>query len=168
MYSLQQSQSKEHNAYFYIVIGIFIDYLNFTLTIYSKVSKSIYFLRSVKNVLTPSALKSICYSIVHSHYIYGIQIWSCTSCPSNLINGLAVKQKADQNNQWWQLQSPHSNLCTIFLTMWLKNEDRRQEDHPILRNHTELFIPPSRLLSTDKNFPRSAFPIFGVLSLMPS
>ena len=59
MYSLQQSQSKEHNAYFYIVIGIFIDYLNFTLTIYSKVSKSIYFLRSVKNVLTPSALKSI-------------------------------------------------------------------------------------------------------------
>ena len=100
MYSLQQSQSKEHNAYFYIVIGIFIDYLNFTLTIYSKVSKSIYFLRSVKNVLTPSALKSICYSIVHSHYIYGIQIWSCTSCPSKLINGLAVKQKADQNNQW--------------------------------------------------------------------
>ena len=51
-----------------------------------------FFLRSVKHFLPQTALKSIYYAIIHSHFVYGIQIWSCTS-PSNL-NIRSVKQKA--------------------------------------------------------------------------
>ena len=42
----------------------------------SKVSKSIFFLRSVKNFLPAAALKSIYFSIIHSHFVYGNQIWN--------------------------------------------------------------------------------------------
>ena len=77
-------------------LGIFIDpALNFKFhlqSICSKVSKSMFFLRSVKKFLPAPALKSIYYAIIHSHFVYGIQIWSCTS-PSNL-NALIIKQKA--------------------------------------------------------------------------
>ena len=62
-------------------LGIFIDpLLNFKFhidTIISKISRSMYFLRSVKHVLTPPALKSICYSLIHLHFVYGIHTWSC-------------------------------------------------------------------------------------------
>ena len=42
-----------------------------------------FFLRSVKNFLMAAVLKSIYFAIVHSHFVYGNQIWSCKS-PSNL------------------------------------------------------------------------------------
>ena len=114
-----------------------------------------------------------------------LHIAQCTS-PSNL-NGLAVKQKAavriingENYNahtaplfkksavlplpmlvEFFKLQFMHNflnkNLPKSFETMWLRNEERRQEDHRILRSHTELFIPPSRLTSTEK-FPLFSFP----------
>ncbi len=51
----------------------------------------LYFLRSTKNFLTFNALKFVYYALFHSHLIYGIQIWSCTSL--NNISPLIVKQK---------------------------------------------------------------------------
>ena len=50
-----------------------------------------YFLRAVKNILSQQALKSIYYAIVHSHFIYGIHIWNCTS--QRNLNNLFSKQK---------------------------------------------------------------------------
>ena len=50
-----------------------------------------YFLRSVKHVLTPPALKSIYYSLIHSHFVYGIHTWSCSNPGS--ISKLFLKQK---------------------------------------------------------------------------
>ena len=46
----------------------------------------------VKNILTPSALKSVYYSLLHSHFIYGIQIW-CSTSDTN-FNCLYIKQKS--------------------------------------------------------------------------
>ena len=48
------------------------------------------------------------------------------------------------------------NLCTISSTK-IYQCPLKQEDHRILRSHTELFIPPSRLTSTEK-FPLFSFP----------
>ena len=77
-------------------LGIFIDpSLNFKYhigTIVSKISKSMYFLRSVKNILSLQALKSVYYSLIHAHFVYGIQVWSCTN-KSNLEN-LYIKHKS--------------------------------------------------------------------------
>ena len=178
-------------------LGIFIDpALNFKFhlqSICSKVSKSMFFLRSVKNFLPAPALKSIYYAIIHSHFVYGIQIWSCTS-PSNL-NALIIKQKAavrivnnstynshtepifkslsilplDNLIEYFKLQFMFSflngSLPRSFDSTWIRNESREGGDHrPVLRNHQDIFIPPSRLTSTDKfpffNFPRiwSSFP----------
>ena len=76
-------------------LGVFIDpLLNFKFhidTLIGKISKSMYFLRCVKHVLTVPALKSVYYSTIHSHFIYAIHIWSCSNL-SNL-NRLFAKQK---------------------------------------------------------------------------
>ena len=64
-------------------LGVFIDpLLNFKFhidTLIGKISKSMYFLRCVKHVLTVPALKSVYYSTIHSHFIYAIHIWSCSN-----------------------------------------------------------------------------------------
>ena len=170
-------------------LGIFIDpLLNFKFhidTIISKISKSMYFLRSVKHVLTPPALKSIYYSLIHSHFVYGIHTWSCSNPGS--ISKLFLKQKMAIriiNNatfnahteplfkklnilplskliDFFKLQFMHRftlrEIPSSFYTTWVKNEERRRQDELVLRNQNDLFIPPTRLASTE-NFPLSSFP----------
>jgi hypothetical protein len=58
----------------------------------SKISKGLFVLRSAKNILSPKALKALYYSLIHSHLVYCIQIWSCGN--QNAVNGLFIKQKA--------------------------------------------------------------------------
>ena len=59
----------------------------------------------------------------------------------------------------------NGELPGSFEFTWIRNENREGANlRPLLRNHTDIFIPPSRLISTDKfplfNFPRvwSSFP----------
>lgn len=48
-------------------------------------------MRKSKNILPEQAMKSLYYSLFHSHLIYCIQIWSCTS--HAIIKPLVTKQK---------------------------------------------------------------------------
>jgi hypothetical protein len=57
----------------------------------SKIYKSLYILKTAKNILSPKALKSLYYSPVHSHLVYCIQICSCGY--QNLTNSLFTKEK---------------------------------------------------------------------------
>ena len=61
-------------------LGVFFDLnLNFKYhvdLIISKVSRALNILRTVKNVLTEKALKSLYYSLIHCHLIYSMPIWS--------------------------------------------------------------------------------------------
>ncbi len=67
----------------------------------SKVSRALYILRTVKNMLTPSALKSIYYKLFHFHLIwvemmcfhliYAMPIW--TICNLQFQKDLLIKQK---------------------------------------------------------------------------
>ena len=169
-------------------LGIYIDpLLSFKYhisTISSKLSKSLYFLRAVKYILTPSAFKSVYYSLLHSHFIYGIQIWSSISDTN--FNCLYIKQKsairiinsAKYNSHseplfkksrilplpklvdFFKLQFFHNyvfnQLPSSFANLWPRNEERRQ-DQAILRNHLAYAVPSSRLTSTEK-FPFFSFP----------
>ncbi len=76
-------------------LGLQIDPdLNFkthTTQIIKKISSALYFLRTAKNFVTEKALKSIYFSLIHSHIIYAIQIWS--SCSQNIINKIFTLQK---------------------------------------------------------------------------
>ena len=145
-----------------------------------------YFLRSVKNILTPQALKAAYYAIVHSHFIYGIQVWSCTNL-SNL-NGLIKKQKsairtichAKYNEHteplfknlniiplnllidYFKLQFMYrfcsATLPNSFTNTWQMNSDRLQGNERMqLRNYNEIYVPTTRLTSTEK-FPLIAYP----------
>ena len=151
----------------------------------SKVSKSMFFLRSAKNLVSPQTLKTIYYAIVHPHFIYCIQIWSCTN-PGNLKtlvlkqkNAIRIINEASFNAhteplfkkskilplpslvQFFKLQIMHqftlNALPQSFSSTWIRNSDRRNEDQPILRNHLEFFIPPCRL-SSSNFFPTVNFP----------
>ena len=62
-------------------------------TLSSKLSKSLHFLRAAKNIVTTSALKSVYYSLLHSHFIHGIQVWSSTATSN--FKCLYIKQKTD-------------------------------------------------------------------------
>lgn len=57
----------------------------------SKISKSLFALRQVKNILSDSALLSLYFSTVHCHLVYGIQIWGSAS--QSTLNELFKKQK---------------------------------------------------------------------------
>jgi len=129
-----------------------------------KISNSLYFLRAAKNILTKKALTTVYYSLVHTHLIYAIQIWSC--CSSSLIKSLFVKQKNAIriiNNtsynahteslfksckilplpsliSFFKIQFMHrfsqGQLPASFVEVWLTNEGRRRhlEGNPNLRD----------------------------------
>ena len=126
-----------------------------------------YFLRSVKHVLTPPALKSIYYSLIHSHFVYGIHTWSCSNPGS--ISKLFLKQKMAIriiNNatfnahteplfkklnilplskliDYFKLQFMHRftlrEIPSSFNNTWVKNEERRRQDERVLRNQNDFF-----------------------------
>ncbi len=64
-------------------LGVYFDCdLNFKFHIRficGKISRALYILRTCKNILSPKALKTLYYSLVHCHLIYGNQIWSSAS-----------------------------------------------------------------------------------------
>jgi hypothetical protein len=162
-------------------LGVSLDSsLNFQYhikNISAKLSKALYILRSVKNMLTADSLKTIYYSLFHCHLIYCLPIWSCTS-QSNL-KCLITQQKSavrliSQANYnahseplfkkqkilpleklvlFFNLQIIHKfkfgYLPVSFSNVWCTNEDRRNEEYEItLRNQSQLNIPFARLSSS--------------------
>ena len=59
--------------------------------IHSKLSKTMYILRTVKNFLPEKALKSIYYSLFHSHLVYCLPVWSSAS--QSLLKKITILQK---------------------------------------------------------------------------
>jgi hypothetical protein len=84
-------------------LGVFFDpALNFKYhvqKIMSKLSRALYILRTVKNLLTPHTLKSLYYTLFHCHLIYAMPIW--TICNLQLQKDLHIKQKNGNQNCCW-------------------------------------------------------------------
>jgi hypothetical protein len=76
-------------------LGVFFDsQLNFKYHISQlskKLSNAIFSLRRAKNLLPPSTLKTLYYSLFHCHLVYAIEIWSCV--PPSILKPLITKQK---------------------------------------------------------------------------
>ena len=76
-------------------LGVYFDpQLNFKYhlkTINAKMSRALFALRQVKNFLSKQALLSLYTATIHSHLIYGIQIWGSASKSS--LNEISKKQK---------------------------------------------------------------------------
>jgi hypothetical protein len=61
-------------------------------TICTRVTRALYMLRTCKNFLSEKSLKTLYYSLVHCHLVYGNQIWGCAN--ESVITDLCCKQKA--------------------------------------------------------------------------
>jgi len=72
---------------YYKLLGVLLDenltFNDHVSCLCSKLSRSIYCLNKVKNFLPPQALKTLYFSLIHSHLLYCLTIYSCTS-KSNL------------------------------------------------------------------------------------
>jgi hypothetical protein len=77
-------------------LGVYFDpNLNFKFhlkQLSSKLSRALFQIRRVKNILSKEALKTLYFSLFHCHIVYAIEIWSLAS--KSLINDLVLKQKA--------------------------------------------------------------------------
>ena len=77
------------------MLGVYLDEnLSFSYHVkyvLAKISKSLFLMRSAKNVLSSKALRSVYYALIHSHLLYCLPAYSCTS--NSNINSLFVKQK---------------------------------------------------------------------------
>jgi hypothetical protein len=171
-------------------LGVFFDpQLSFKYhveLIISKVSRALFILRTVKNILTPNALKSLYYSLIHCHLIYASPIWSI--CNQQLQNDLFKKQKLAIRSIAGLKYNDHTEpsfkkleilpipslidfftiqfmqrfvqrfLPAAFDDTWTTNAIRREgQSHICLRNDNNLFIPPARLSQTD-NHPLTNLP----------
>jgi hypothetical protein len=76
-------------------LGVYLDpKLNFKYhvsQIANKISRSLYVIQAAKNLLTKKALKTLYYSLIHSHLVYAIHVWS--SAPTSTLNCLVKLQK---------------------------------------------------------------------------
>ena len=76
-------------------LGVYFDpQLNFRYhiaQISKKLSYAIFSLKRAKNLLPPSTLKTLYFSLFHCHLVYAMEIWSCV--PQNLLKPLITKQK---------------------------------------------------------------------------
>jgi hypothetical protein len=77
-------------------LGLLIDadlkYTSHVNKIKNKISTGLFFLRKAKNFLTLKGLKSLYYSLIHSHIIYAIHIWA-TCCNLGIFNNIFNQQK---------------------------------------------------------------------------
>lgn len=169
-------------------LGIFFDpSLNFKHhinSLHGKITRALYSIKMLKHFLSPKALKSLYFALIHSHLIYGIQAWSCASKAT--LSKLIQKQKqairvisgANYNSHteplfkiqrilplekmivFSQLQFFH-DFCYKFLPLsfnstWIKNSER--PDYPVnLRNVNDYYIPSGQC-SISQNLPLANLP----------
>jgi hypothetical protein len=163
-------------------LGVLLDpNLNFKSHIKSvsaKISNSLYHLRAAKNILSQKSLTTLYYSLIHSHLIYAIHVWSGTS--KSIVNELFTKQKMAiriiHNSKYnahteslfkassilpfpsladfFKIQFMHQYkfkfLPHSFSNTWLTNSQRNEDNNfPVLRNEDDYYVPLSRLRSSD-------------------
>ena len=165
-------------------LGVFFDpCLNFKFhlsTIRKKLSRALYSLRLVKNLLSKTSLLLLYNSIFHCHLLYAIQIWSCTSSgPINeiyklqkaavrIVNGSAYNSHTEPIFKSLQIlplpdlieftkiqfmqRFTQKYLPESFSNTWVKNSIRNiGENEIVLRNANQLQLDTHRLSSFAKN-----------------
>lgn len=158
-YHLIINQIHQYDKAPYIrFLGVYIDpsfsFQHHINTIHSKLSKTMYILRTVKNFLPEKALKSIYYSLFHCHLVYCLPIWSSAS-QANLNKIKIIQKKAiriltnstynahteplfkktkilpfEKLILFFNLQIMHRYiqgfLPFVFRNIWLTNQERRR------------------------------------------
>jgi hypothetical protein len=189
IHTLERIHSKhpDNSARAYKLLGIYIDEnlaLNYHYSILTtKLSRALYFIRRVKNILPKRALLTLYYSLFHCHLLYCPNIIGCSS-NTNINNIAKLQRKAirlitfshnrahtpplfrDLNilpfpdilklHKCLFMHSIEYNYAlTSFNASWPKNTNRALTHN--LRN-TNDFIVPTAHRESFKKFPLYSFP----------
>jgi hypothetical protein len=181
---------NEQDTKYIRFLGVLIDpqltFKDHVQKLSNKLSTSLYYMRSVRHLLNQKALKYIYFALFHSHLIYGIQAWSCTT--ESTLKPLILKQKqairivtgSKYNAHTAPLFKqcnilPFPDLChffklqfiqqfiqgflpTSFNNTWISNRMRRADQGQVeLRNDNVLAVPFSRNLTISR-MPIFSFP----------
>ncbi len=94
--SVGGTELKQENVVKFL--GMYLDeYLSWDMhvkNVCGKLSKNLYMIRSVKNLLPSWSLKTLYSSYIHSHLIYGLSIWGTMASKSNLKRVRILQNKA--------------------------------------------------------------------------
>ena len=169
------SNHPDPSCHSYKLLGILFDeHLSFSLhidSLRSKLSKSLFCINRVKNFVPQKTLKTLYFTLFHSHLLYCPLIVSCA--PKSLVDKIAIMQKkairtitnSKANSHTEPLFSSlkilpyhkiiykaqllffhsihHNYAPSTFINSWKKNSDRNTYHE--LRNANEYQIPPERL-----------------------
>jgi hypothetical protein len=186
VYPIDRIHSEGNEKSFKLLGVLFDEYLSFEYHIANlcaNVSKSLFCINRITNFVTKPALKMLYFSMVHSHIIYCINIYSCANQTN--LNKLRIKQKEairtvsaagyrdhtkplfkslnilplDELIKFSALKFMHKfstgKLPLIFSDLWVKNVIANPDR--ALRNANDLKIP-SHHLSIVKRFPLFTYP----------
>ena len=148
----------------------------------TKISRALYAIRRSKNILPPSSLKSLYYTLMHCHFNYACEIWSCTSDANlkilknkqkeavrliskskylahtepifKMLEILPFENILQYNKTTFIQQVIYKHAPTTFHNLWLKNRDIRLNMDRELRNDDDLYLPVAKTDSI------SRFPYF--------
>jgi len=169
------------------LLGVLFDeYLSFDEHINSlctKLSKSLFCLRRVKNFIDQNTLKTLYFAMIHSHIVYCLSIYGCANTTS--LQKIRIKQKEsiriicnapyrahtaplfkqlhilplDELIRCSSLKFMHNfvnqKLPFTFSECWLTNRQRNPNRN--LRNINDLYVPAHHF-ATVKRFPFYTFP----------
>ena len=166
----------DKNERTYKFLGILLDeYLSFDAhcnLLCSKLSRSNFIINRVKNILPSKTLKTLYYSLIHPHILYGLPIYSCTT-QKNLNKIFKMQKKAVRAVTKSKYNSPsnpifvslgvlplehlitetrgilmhsvyHKYSPVALHNTWITNETRGQDHDHELRNGHQLYIPFAR------------------------
>jgi len=186
IYPINRINNEGNEKSFKLLGVLFDEYLSFEYHISSlcaKVSKSLFCINRIKNFVTKPSLKMLYFSMVHSHIVYCINIYSCANKTN--LNKLQIKQKEairmissagyrdhtkplfksvnilplDELIQFSTLKFMHSftnkKLPMIFNDLWSTNAVINPNRE--LRNANHLKVPSHHFASV-RRFPLFTFP----------
>ena len=97
----------------YKFLGLLLDeYLSFDAhceTLCTKLARSNFIISRVKNILPTSTLKTLYYSLIHPHLLYGLPIYSCTT-QKNISKVFRMQKKAIRTITKSKYNAPTSQL----------------------------------------------------------
>ncbi len=165
-------------------LGLYIDpHLNYKYhmsIIKKKISNALYFMRTARNLIDVKSLTSLYYSLIHSHLVYAIQVWSSGHRESintifkmqkkaiRIIHSLPYNAHTEsffkiskilplpKMIEYFGLQfMQHFSqdfLPTLLRSVWTTNANRNNGNRYYqLRNSDDIYLPTSRLNSFERH-----------------
>jgi hypothetical protein len=74
-----------------VLLNLQLNFRFHVKSVSAKIYNSLYHRRAARNILSQQSLTTLYYSLIYSHLIYAIHVWSCTS--PIIVNKLYIKQK---------------------------------------------------------------------------